>query len=108
MRYATCARVEREGVTRTIVMIWKGDAWMDQDRERDQHEASGREQREAASNPPAGEQQGKGPFLRQMSEVERQGVPEPGATNPGPPPKPVRSGDFRVGHTPTADPREER
>ena len=80
---------------------------MDLDDGQDQRETSTQEQQES-TNPPRGERQGKSPFLRQMSEVERQGVPEPGVVNPGPPPKPVRSGDFRADQAPNAEQGEEQ
>ncbi|HEX6798331.1 MAG TPA: hypothetical protein VF116_11535 [Ktedonobacterales bacterium] len=47
-----------------------------------------------------GERAGQNPFLRKMRQVERQGVPEEGAVNPGPPPRPVRSGEFHTGPIP--------
>ncbi|HKS69953.1 MAG TPA: hypothetical protein VJQ45_06015 [Ktedonobacterales bacterium] len=58
------------------------------------------EQGQTSARP--GEQQGQGqgqsnPFLRKIQQVERQGVPEEGAVNPGPPPGPVRSGEFHIG-----------
>lgn len=67
---------------------------MDEDRERSQTRP---QEQQEPENPKPAEQQGKGPFLRQMRQVERQGVPEAGAIDPGPPPKPVRSGDFHAG-----------
>lgn len=88
-------RATEHDVTRA--MIWKGDALMngERDRDKDQREATEQDDK-APAKPQVSEQQkqGQSPFLRQMREVERQGVPEPGAVSPGPPPEPVRSGDF--------------
>lgn len=91
----------------TYSMIGKGDALMDQEQQQDRDEARNQEQQTPA-NPRPDEQQGTGPFLRQMKQVERQGVPEPGAINPGPPPEPVRSGDFHADRVPQAGQEEER
>jgi hypothetical protein len=79
----------------------EGSKQMAEDRER----GAARSPEEQA---PAATQQGQSPFLRQMRRVERQGVPEPGAVNPGPPPKPVRSGTFRADQTPNAEQGEEQ
>ena len=79
----------------------------DQVRDSDRREAGEQDERRQA-NARTGEQQGQHPFLKKISEVQRQGVPEPGAVNPGPPPKPVRSGSFHVGPVPPDERREER
>lgn len=55
-----------------------------------------------------GEQQGTEPFLRRMRQVERQGVPEEGAVKPGPPPRPVRSGEFNAEHAVSSEEEQEQ
>ncbi len=83
------------------------DQTQNHDQDWDRREADGQDER-ARGNPPPSEQQGQSPFLQKIREVQRQGVPEPGAVEPGPLPKPVRSGDFHVDHVPPAEQREER
>ena len=79
----------------------EGSKQMAEDRERGA--ARSAEEQAPASMPP-----GESPFLRHMKQVERQGVPEPGAVNPVPPPEPVRSGDFHTNHLPRGGQEEER
>lgn len=75
--------------------------------DRDQHDPHAtRDQEEQA---PASAQPGQSsPFLHEIRQIERQGVPESGAVNPGSPPRPVRSGDFHAGPLPPEGQGEER
>ncbi len=80
----------------------------DQDQQHDRREADRQGERAPEENPGPVEQQDQHPFLRQMRQVLRQGVPEPGAVNPGPAPRPVRSGDFHAGPVSSNEKGEER
>lgn len=74
---------------------------MADDRERNASHSLDEHERTNAQ-PGAGQGQGQSgnPFLREIRQLERQGVPEEGAVKPGPPPRPVRSGNFHAGSVP--------
>ena len=64
--------------------------------DRSRSAARGQDDQARAARLP-GERTGQHPFLQKIRQVERQGVPEEGVVNPGPPPRPVRSGEFHAG-----------
>lgn len=79
--------------------------------DQNQRAADGQEEQApvpAPASAPPGQQHGQSPFLHKIRQVERQGVPEEGAVNPGPPPRPVRSGEFHAGPIPQERQGEEQ